>query len=215
MEVDPTGHSLRELTLIPFKDHSFEGVLHDGFGIELTADYHQFKADKYKAWLRNENEIVVQLPTEDTSFLEQFKSYEDTLTKLQVKTPKMFSDTYEVARMVVRNKILDSAKKDRQVYHILLKFPSSSAMKVGGIELTNAVFTPSRVPYGLIDPQVVPQAVKVVYGPDTGPLTSNNISIRLAWKVTVVEAEPRRAVQAPTSNPSEKTLEDAILSMSI
>jgi hypothetical protein len=213
MEVDPSETSLRELTLIPFKDHIQGGVLHDGFGIEITADYHQFKEDKYKAWLRNSNEIVVQLPSDDTAFLHQFKSYETTRDKLQKLAKDKYSETYEVARMVVRNKIL--ANKDRESYYILLKFPSTTDEKLGGFELTNAVFTPNRVPFGLIEPQVVPQAVQVVYGPDTLPIMTHNVSIRLSWKVSIVEAEPRRAIHAPTANPSEKTLEDAIQSMSL
>jgi hypothetical protein len=212
MEVDPAEPCMREFTLIPFKDHIDGGVLHDGFGIEVSADYHLFKADKYKAWLRSPNEVVVQLPTADTAFLHQYSSYDSTRDKLQVLDKTKFSETYEVARMVVRNKLLDNM--DRQTYKVLLKFPSTTDVKLGGFDLTNAVFTPARVPYGLIDPQVVPQGVEVIYGPDSAPKKTHNLSIRLAWKISIVESEPRRAIQAPSANPSEKTLESAIQSMS-
>lgn len=193
--------------MIPFQDHTHDGVLHNGFGVEITADYHQFNLDLYKAWLRSDTEVVVTLPTVDFAFSDAYGSYEQTRDSLNAKQLlKQFSSTYEVARMVVRNRI--NLNAERKSYNVLLKFPY-------GVSLTNSVFTPGNAPFGTIAPQVVPQGVPVIFGDDGALQSTKNLSVRLAWRISCVEDEARRAVHAPTVNPSATALKNAMSGMSI
>lgn len=50
---------LREIMLILFQDHADDGVLHNGFGIEiLGADFNLFKKGYYKAWLVDASTVI-------------------------------------------------------------------------------------------------------------------------------------------------------------
>ena len=193
----PEDH--REIILVPFQDHPNNGVLYNGFGLEIEgADFSMYRKGHYRAWLRGEHEIVVHLPVSRSSFIDpkSISSYDTQRTRLGGH-----SETYEVARMVVRNRILSN--KSRQTYFLLVVFPDE-------FTLTNAVFTPHRTPFGEIDPQITPVEVgsqvsesRVIKG----------IVVDIAFAVTIVEDEPRRATAIATQNPQAESLDQAMSGM--
>ena len=111
------------------------------------------------------------------------------------------SETYEVARMVVRNRIL--ANQKRQYYHLLLVFPQDFA-------LTNAVFTPHHAPFGEIAPQITPVEVCNEVG---GGRTVLGVELDVAFAATIIEDEPRRATPAATDNEHTQAVNNAMLGM--
>lgn len=168
----PEGH--REVIIVPFQDHVDNGVLHNGFGVEVVgADFRLFREGVYRAWLCTSNTIIVQLPTVCSTLIHHVANYTNERQRLGGH-----SETYEVARMVVRNRIL--ANSARQHYNLEVVFPQE-------YELTNAVFSPGASPLGRIDAQVTPVLVPCQVS-DTRTLTG--IEIDLCFAVTIVEEEP-------------------------
>lgn len=77
MKVDPAVPEVhREVLIVPFQDHVHNGVLHNGFGVEIIgADYANYRAGFYRAWLKTGNRIVVQLPTVNSGMTDHKESY--------------------------------------------------------------------------------------------------------------------------------------------
>lgn len=195
----PEGH--REFLVIPLSDHNQDGILHNGFGIEIpSASLMLFKNDAYKAWLRNPHEMVLQLPTASFPFLYDTTSYSRERMRL-----KGHSESYELGRMVVRNRIMDMEHQDRLYYNLLLVFPEE-------FTLTNAVFTPTQSPFGRITPQVTPHVHKFKLD-QTNEIT--NLEVSIAFRVTIVDAEPRRSLPPTTNNQSEASLAAAVNGMGL
>lgn len=200
VQVDPSrpeGH--REFFLVPFQDIPSHGVLHNGFGIEISgADYNNFREGRYRAWLRNHHEVVLRLPTVRSTMLTPHghASYEAQRQRLGGH-----SDTYEVSRMVVRNRLL--ANEGRQKYHLLLVFPRE-------YDLTNAVMTPHHSPFGEIEPQITPVEVNNVVGTGRSIV---GIEVDIAFAMTIVEEEERRAVATATDKPQAQAMDDAMQGM--
>ena len=193
----PESH--REVVLVPFQDLSDNGVLNNGFGIEIHgADMDLFRAGSYRAWLRNGNEMVVSFPASRNSFLspEGIASYQAQRQRIGGH-----SDTYEVARMVVRNRIMSN--RDRQLYYLLIRFPEEYT-------LTNAVITPARAPFGECDPQITPLESPAHLENNR---VVNGLAVDIAFRVTIVEDEPRRAVAGVADNAHAQMLDDAINGM--
>ena len=198
MNVDPaTPEGHREVLIVPFQDHVDNGVLHNGFGIEITgADFRQYRQGRYRAWLRTTNRVVVQLPTARSGFVHEIDNYNRQRHQLGGH-----SETYEVARMVVRNRIL--ANVARQSYNLELVFPDT-------FELTNAVFSPGTSPLGRINPQVTPVIIpcQVAEG-----RVMHGIEVDLCFCVTIVEEEPCVANFAGEENDDKAALNQALAGM--
>lgn len=187
------------MLVVPFQDHVDDGVLHNGFGIEVIgADYSLYKEGVvYKAWLVNSHEMVIRLPTARSSFLNRnYRPYEKERTRLGGH-----SETYEMARMVVRNCILDTC--ERGYYNLRLVFPSDYS-------LTNAVFSPGHAPFGQITPQVTPVMTK---NKVSSQRTLAGIELDIAFRVTASEEEPRRAVAPIRRGDTAAELEAALNGM--
>ena len=184
--------------IVPFQDHAHNGVLHNGFGIEVVgADYNHFKAGLYRSWLVDPQSIVVELPTTRSGFMTDYASYQKERTRIGGH-----SDTYELARRVVLNRIL--RERARKTYKIKLKFPSD-------YDLTNVVFTPGNSPFGEIIPQITPTIIKY---PVSETMTMQGVEVDLAYRVTCIEEEPRRAVAvANDKNPYADSLTAALHGM--
>lgn len=185
--------------LVPFQDHVHQGVLNNGFGIEITgADFTSFRSGRYRAWLRNSHEVVLQLPVARSTFLT-----ETGITSYQAQRQRLggHSDTYEVARMVVRNRIL--AKPSRLVYFVLLVFPAE-------YELTNSVFSPNGGVAGEIAPQITPVEIQ---NRISATRNAGAIEIDIAFAVTIIEEEPRRAINVAGDNQYADQMDQALAGM--
>ena len=192
-------NSHREIVLVPFQDLTSQGVLYNGFGIEIHgADLELFRNGSYRGWLRNGHQMVIQLPTSRGSFLTQegVDSYARQRTRIGGH-----ANTYEVARLVVRNRMMQN--RDRQVYFLLLQFPHD-------FTLTNAVITPNHAPFGEASPQITP--VEVLARVDNTRVV-NGLVVDIAFRVTIVEDEPRRAVAVGADNPHAEMLENVMNGM--
>lgn len=198
MPVDPTkpeGH--REVLIVPFQDHVDHGILHNGFGIEIVgADFANYRAGLYRAFLRTSNRVVVQIPTARSSLMRHYDNYVEQRRRLGGH-----SETYEVARMVVRNRIM--ARPIRQHYNLELVFPEE-------YELTNAVFSPGTAPLGRIEPQVTPVLIPCQV---SSQRTVVGIECDLCFAITIVEEEPRVATTAVDHNADADALDAALEGM--
>lgn len=187
----------REVLIVPFQDHTHNGVLHNGFGVEITgADFTLFRDGLYRGWLTDTNKVVLQIPVGRSSLLRHVDNYQRERNRLGGH-----SDTYETARMVVVNRI--NAQEERQTYFLELVFPEE-------FELTNAVFTPANVPYGRITPQVTPVLTPVEI---SATRTINNIAVDIRFAVTIVEDEARVATAQAANNPDMEQINNAIQGM--
>ena len=140
----------------------------------------------------------MQLPTARSTFLttEGLASYQEQRARIGGH-----SDTYEVARLVVRNRIM--SQTERKSYFLRIMFPSE-------FSLTNAVITPNHSPFGEIDPQITPVEVSIAV---SSSRTIKGLEVDMSFAVTIVEAEPRRAVAGTTENPHAQQLDDAVNGM--
>ena len=189
----------REFLLVPFQDYPSGGILYNGFGVEISGgDFGNYREGRYRAWLKSSHEIVLQLPVARSTLLTQhgINSYQAQRQRLGGH-----SETYEVARMVVRNRI--QAQGARHVYYLLIVFPAE-------FELTNAVFTPNNSPYGEITPQITPVEVS---NPIDEQRCIRGIEVDIAFGVTIIEEEPRRAIAGTSSNPHADALANALNGM--
>ena len=118
MNVDPAvPESHREVLIVPFQDHPDNGILHNGFGIEIIgADFNHYRAGLYRGWLRTANKVVIQLPTGRSTLTRFNDAYQRERARLGGH-----SEAYELARMVVRNRILGN--RNCQTYNLELVFP--------------------------------------------------------------------------------------------
>jgi len=186
VQVDPSrpeGH--REFVLVPFQDHPDNGVLHNGFGIEiLGADFNAYREGGYRAWLKSTREVVLQLPVARSTF-----TTDHSRVSYQAQRQRLggHSETYELARTVVRNRILGQ-NTSRRVYFLLLVFPND-------FELTNAVFSPNST-MGEIEPQITPVEVSNLINTSR---TILGVELDIAWAVTIIEDEPRTVTAAQDS----------------
>jgi len=196
IKVDPSvPESHREVLIVPFQDHTENGVLHNGFGVEvLGADFALYKEGFYKGWLRTPNIMILQVPSVSSSLLCHSDSYTRERSRIGGH-----SETYEVARQVVVNRILSNAK--RQTYTLQLVFPEE-------YELTNSVFSPNNSPLGRINSQVTPVLIPNKVNANT---TLTGIVVDVCFRVTIVEEEPRVALASSDQNPEAEHL-DTLLS---
>lgn len=187
----------REVLIVPFQDHVDDGVLHNGFGVKVVgADYSLYRAGAYKAWLRSSHEMVIRIPTARSTLLGSYGPYQKERGRIGGH-----SETYEVARAVVRNRIL--ASTERGYYQLHIVFPSE-------YDLTNAIFSPGTAPFGPIIPQVTPVLVKTKV---TESKTLTGIEVDLAFRVSAVEEEPRRAIAAIRNDDTADALAKALHGM--
>ena len=200
--VDPSNPERhREVISVPFQDHVHNGILHNGFGIEVSgADFNLFERNLYRAWLVGPHEVVVQFPTARNALLGRNAqaNYDANRARLGGH-----SETYEVARMVIRNRI--RANAEREYYKILLKFPQE-------YNLTNGVFTPHAAPYGEIQPQITPVLTDALIDQASGNRL-HGVEVDIAYRVTIVEEEPRRAMDVQAQNPAAEMLQNALRGM--
>jgi len=140
----------------------------------------------------------VQLPTARSSFITGHANYEANRQRLGGH-----SETYEVSRMVVRNRII--GQLGREFYKIRVRFPEE-------YNLTNAVFTPGATPFGEITPQVTPVLVNQVVD-HASDRSMSGVELDIAFRITLVEEEPRRAAIAPQQNPAAALLQKAMNGM--
>lgn len=198
MKVDPSLPEMhRKVLIVPFQDHTDNGVLHNGFGIEvLGADFAMYKEGKYKAWLRTTHSVVVQFPTAPSSFLKHVLLYQRERNRLGGH-----SETYEVARRVVLNRLL--ANVSRQTYTVEFVFPEE-------YELSNIVFSPNSAPLGQIDPQVTPVLIPTAVNETT---TLTGIVVDVCFAVTIVEEEPRVAIPSGDINQEAGQLDTLLQGM--
>lgn len=112
------------------------------------------------------------------------------------------SETYEVARMVVRNRLLGTNMTvNRKVYFLLLVFPRD-------YELTNNVFSPGSQ-MGAIEPQITPVEVS---NQISGTRVVLGLELDIAFALSIVESEPRTMI-ANTDTLHAQELDDALQGM--
>lgn len=185
----------REVNLVTFQDYPSNGVLYNGFGIEIHgADFNMYRQGRYRAWLRNPRSMVVELPSSRSTFMTEVG-----LTSYQAQRQRLggHAATYETARLVARNRVL--AQQARHTYFLLLAFPEE-------FELTNAVLSPNSV-NGEIAAQITPVENAAQINPTR---TVVGLEVDVAWAITIVEEEPRRVTAVAANNVQANDLDQAM-----
>jgi hypothetical protein len=163
----------REVKVVEFENVKKDGVLHNGFEIQMEVDIRDYINDKYKANLVDKNEILIEMPTVSHAWLHDSDEYNKKVVAFKLHCPRT-----EEAHTVQRNMILSD--ESRQKKKILLRFPA-------GIELSNQHYSPDGI-NGEIEMEMVPFDADVTVGNKTFAMTVASVY----WKVSQVEAQPRR-----------------------
>jgi hypothetical protein len=176
-----------EFKVFAFTDQEKDGVLHNGFEIELEGDLRFFVDDKYKAHLISGTEILVEMPSVNFSFLYETEQYMEHVTAFN-----MYYQRTAEARAVTRNMILND--ESRQTKFILLRFPEN-------IELSNQHYSAdNETDSGEIESKIIPiQSTFNFHGRTYGKTFASII-----WRVSIVENK-KRDVRAPTVNRDERS----------
>ena len=121
----------REVTVFHLNSVDIDGALHDGYKIAVDGDMRDVVADKYKAWLRKYNEVVVQVPSIGYVFLRDPVGFNH-----HVKVANALCARTQESHDVARNRILKD--KQSQTKRLLLRFPPE-------VELSNTVYSPKSL----------------------------------------------------------------------
>jgi hypothetical protein len=193
----------REVTVFHLNSVDIDGALYDGYEITVDGDMRDVIADKYKAWLRSHNEVVVQIPSIGTVFLNNAAFFNERMKEAKVHCART-QESHDVAR----NKILKDEK--RQTKRLLLRFPSDK-------ELSNTVYSPKSLG-GEIELQVVP--IKTEFIIDAGDASDTTRKhkfmttiARVSWKIAVIGKETRET--KPSGNKGAAKLLEQLSSMQI
>jgi hypothetical protein len=176
----------REVKVFHLNSVNIDGALHDGYEIAVYGDMRDVGADKYKAWFRGRNEVLVQVPLMEVVFLH------DPVCFINCARTQESHD-------VARSRILKDERS--QTRRLLLRFPEN-------LELTNSVFSPKSLD-GEIELEVVPFKSDFSIGAKKFTTTG----ARVSWKIAVIGAE-KRETKAP-GNKGETKLLEKLTSMSI
>jgi hypothetical protein len=184
----------REVKVFHFDSVNIDGMLHDVYEIAVYGDMEDVLADKYKAWFRGRNEVLVRVPSMEVFFLDS-AGFDQHMKKANVHF-----DRSQESHDVARNRILKDERS--QTRRLLLRFPEDE-------ELSNAVFSPKSSD-GEIELEVVPFKREFSIGPVNKFTTSG---ARVSWKIAVIGTEARET-KAPGNKGATKLMEK-LSSMSI
>jgi hypothetical protein len=166
----------REVTVFHINSVDIDGALHDGYEIGVDGDMRDVVEDKYKAWLRNYNEVMVQVPSMGYVFLR-----DPVVFKHHVKVANALCTRTQGSHDVARNRILKDERS--QTKRLLLRFPPE-------VELLNTVYFSISF-NGEIELEVVPIRSKFSLGNDDSRRYTTTIA-RVNWKISVIRAETRK-----------------------
>jgi hypothetical protein len=160
------------------------GVLHNGYEVVFYADVEDVMDKKFKAVLKNEYEILVQMPSLSRHLIDN----SEDLVSAQ-KAAKVHCDRTQEAHDVARNGILKDVK--RQTKYRLLRFPQDMG------PLSNNIFSPDST-----DGEITfePFPLKAKYN------TVTSTRVRLSWKVSTVEEVKRVVKSSGNRNEAGDTL---------
>lgn len=164
--------SNREVQVFEFTDVNKDGILHNGFELVLYGDLRDVYNDKYHAFLYNRNEILVQMPSINHSFL-----YESDKLMAKMREANVYCARTQESHDVARNKILKN--DNRQKKRLLLSFPSD-------FELSNTIYSPQSTD-GEIESEFVPFGSAF----DINGKKYTTTVARISWKVSIVETDKR------------------------
>ena len=179
----------RELSKVSaFWDVEQNGILHNGITIQANCDPRDYMAGRFKARLNpaKPNEVLIELPSMRHSDLHEAEKFKERKTAFGINCTRL-----QEAEDVARNKILTDP--DRQKLDIVLRFPDD-------MKLTNKHYSPdSQEEDDNIDDELV--FIETVWEvPNTGPVKKHNmIEAKVEWKVSIIEAEPRRVATKDTA----------------
>jgi hypothetical protein len=159
------------------------GVLHNGYEVVFYADVQDVMEKKFKAVLKNDYEILVQMP----SLSRHFTDNSENLVSQQ-KAALVHCIRTQQAHDVARNGILKDVK--RQTKSRLLRFPQDTG------PLSNNIFSPDSTD-GEIAFEPFPLQTKYK--------TATSTHVRLSWKVSAIEEE-KRVVKSSDRNEAGDTL---------
>ena len=171
----------REVFVFHFKDEvDKQGVLHNGFAVEMDLDIRDFREGLYSAELVSSPEFMIKAPGQPATYTLDFLVAADAEAKGRRKCENLHQ-----ARNVARNGIQDDP--DRCVKHIILAFPSH-------IKLSNTIYS-SGLPTGMIKMEILPTQATLQLSNGKSITLHRN---RAVWKVHDV-------VRKVQSTPSTKT----------
>jgi hypothetical protein len=150
---------------------------HHGYEIGVMGDLRAVGHGHYSATLISDTEIVVELPTATTTFLEDY----DTMRAAMIATGT-HNDAAEKAHVTARSGMLSNP--DRKTLKFLVRIRT-------GEKLTNAVYSPNSVPTGEIYPTVTPFTSSFTH---LDGRTYQETKAWISWKVARVEHEKRMAI---------------------
>jgi hypothetical protein len=159
------------------------GVLHNGHEVVFYADVEDVMDKKFKAVLKNEHKILVQMPSLSRHFIDNSENLVS-----QQKAAMVHCVRTQEAHDVARNGIPKDVK--RQTKHRLLRFPKDMG------PLSNNIFSPDST-----DGEITfePFPLKAKYE------TVSSTHVRLSWKVSAIEKE-KRVVKSSDRNEAGDTL---------
>jgi hypothetical protein len=172
----------REVFVFHFKDKvDNQGVLHNGFAVEMDLDIRDFREGLYSAELVSSTEIMIKAPGQPATYTLDFLVAADAEAKGRRKCENLHQ-----ARNVARNGIQDDP--DRCVKHIILAFPSH-------IKLSNTIYS-SGLPTGMIKMEILPTQATLQLSNGKSITLHRN---RAVWKVHVVEDVVRKVQSTPST----------------
>lgn len=187
----------REFQVFEFTDVNEGGILHNGFEIVIEGDLRDIFEGKYNAYLYSDNEIMVHMPSMSHAFLHE----SEMLIKKQKAHDTHCSRTQE-SHDVARNKILKDER--RQTKRLLLRFPQD-------MELSNNVYSPQSSDDGEIEIETLPFKSEF----EAGGHKVTTVTVRISWKVSIVEEEKRVVKSSTDSNKAAAKLTERLSGMEL